>query len=108
METPEGDRVIWVAPTPSLTSSDIESALPGTDQAGRRSVAIRFTDAGSEKMRKLSAAQINKPIAMVLDGKLIWAPVVRSEIARDASITGGANGLTQEDVQRILASVNQK
>ena len=32
---------------------------------------------------------------MALDGELIFAPVVRSEINAEASITGGSNGLTR-------------
>ncbi len=99
---------MWVAPTPSLTSVDIQRTAPSAGPDGRPAVAIVFTEAGATKMRELSAAQANKPIAMVLDGKLIWAPVVRGEISKEAVITGGQNGLTAEDAQRILASINQR
>jgi hypothetical protein len=45
----------------------------------------------------------------MLDGKLISAPKVRSVISDDGIITGRApNGLSIEEVQRILTSVNQK
>ena len=108
MESPEGNQTVWVAPTPSLTSADIDAAQPGNDRDGRPVVTIRFTEAGSEKMREFSAAQIARPIALVLDGELIWAPVVRSAINAEALITGGPNGLTPEQVQRILASINQR
>lgn len=108
MQSAEGDRIVWVAPTPGLTSADIQRAQPMIDPDGRRAVTIVFTDAGAKKMRELSAAQITKPIALLLDGKLIWAPVVRSEISTEASITGGPNGLTPEQVERIVASVNRK
>jgi preprotein translocase subunit SecD len=52
---------------------------------------------------------MNKLIGMVLDGKLISAPKVRSVISNDGIVTGKApNGLTIEEVRRILTSVNQK
>jgi preprotein translocase subunit SecD len=71
-------------------------------------VQIVFTDAGAQKMRELSAAQLNKLIAMVLDGKLIFAPRIRSEIGKSSVITGnGPNGLSLDEVQRILVSVNR-
>ena len=104
-----GNESVWVAPTASLTSADISRAEPITVADGKRAVAIQFTDAGAEKMRKLSVAQIDKLIALVLDGKLIWAPKMRSEINKDAVLTGnGPNGLSEQMIQRILASVRQR
>ena len=104
-----GNQAVWVAPAASLTSADIGRAEPITTPDNKRAVAIEFTDAGAEKMRKLSTAQIDKLIAMVLDGNLLWAPRVRSEMGKQAVLTGnGPNGLSDAVVQRILASVRQR
>jgi preprotein translocase subunit SecD len=108
MAAPDGDRAVWVAPASSLTAADIQSAEPRTGPDGRLSVAITFTEAGAQKMRTLSAAQMAKPIAVVLNRQLVWAPVIRSEITGAANITGGPNGLTLEHAQRIVESMNQK
>ena len=60
-------------------------------------------------MAQLSTAQLNKLIAMVLDGKVIFAPKVRAEIGAQALITGNASGgLPTELAQRIVESVNKK
>src|SRR5215510_14885230 len=56
-------RAVWVAPTVSVTADDIEQADPITDPVFNRAVAIQFTEAGAEKMRKLSLAQMDKLIA---------------------------------------------
>src|SRR5262245_50871004 len=102
------NRVVWVSPTVSLTSADIERADPITMPDGKKAISIELTDGGAEKMRRLSAAQMDKLIAMVLDGKLIWAPRVRSEIGKRGVITGnGENGLDDDTIQRILSSVKQ-
>jgi preprotein translocase subunit SecD len=102
------DRVVWVSPTASLTAADIAKAEPTAKPDGKKAIGVEFTDAGADKMRRLSAAQIDKLIAMVLDGKLIWAPRVRSEIGKQGMITGnGPNGLDDETIQRILSSVKR-
>src|SRR5262249_32099430 len=73
-------RSVWVNPTPAITSSDIQGAEPAADRNYGNFVKVIFTDAGARKMRELTTAQTNKPIAIVLDGKLISAPRVRSVI----------------------------
>jgi preprotein translocase subunit SecD len=101
-------RSVWVNPMPALTSADIQGVEPATDRSYGQFVKVVFTDAGAEKMRNLSTAQMNKLIAMVLDGKLIMAPKVRSVISNDCIVTGKPpSGLTTDEVRRILASVNQ-
>jgi preprotein translocase subunit SecD len=102
-------RSVWVNPTPAITSADIQGAEPASDRNYGNFVKVIFTDAGARKMRELTTAQMNKPIAIVLDGKLISAPKVRSVISNEGIITGKApNGLSIEEVRRILTSVNQK
>lgn len=109
MERPGGQGPIWVSPTTSLTGADIERAQENRDADGRLAVSIELTDAGAEKMRQLSTAQLGKPVAMVLGGRLIWAPTMRAEISNEAMITGGGvNGLTQDEVEQILVSVNNQ
>ena len=102
-------RTVWVNPTPALTSADIQGAEPATDPNYGNFVKVSFTDAGARKMRALSTAQMNKLIAMLLDGKLISAPKVRAVITNDGIVTGKApTGLTAEEVRQILTSVNQR
>ena len=102
------NQAVWVSPTASLTSADILRAEPST-RDGARAVGVIFSDSGARKMTDLSHEQINKLIAMVLDGKVIFAPKVRAEIGSQALITGrGPNGLPAEVAQRIVQSVNRK
>jgi hypothetical protein len=103
------DHTVWVSPTISLTSADILRAESTTDANGRRAVGVVFNEAGAKKMSELSTAQLNKLIAMVLDGKVIFAPKVRGAIVKEALITGPASsGLAAEVVQRIVDSVRTK
>lgn len=99
-----GGAAIWVAPDVRLTSADIARAEARTLQDGGPAVAIVMTDAGAKKMAVLTASQTNKPIALILDGKVIWAPTVRSTIDREAVLTGGPGGLTKTQIDRLIAS----
>src|SRR5262245_58535796 len=65
-------RAVWVSSTVSLTSADIAKAEPITMPDGKKAIGIELSDAGADKMRRLTAAQMNKLIAMVLDDRLIW------------------------------------
>ena len=105
MQFENSDRAVWVAPTPAVTAGDIERAQPQASE-GRTSIAVVFTDAGARKIHDLSIAQKDKLVALVVDQRLIWAPVVQSEIGKQSVLTGnGPNGLTREEVERIMASL---
>ncbi len=72
-----------------LTGADLKLATPATDQYGKPAVAIEFTDTGAIKFRDATATLVGKPLAIVLDGKLISAPNVNEPIAGGkAQITG--------------------
>ena len=102
MSSPGGDP-LWVAPTVQLTSADIARAEARSDPPGP-SVALLLTDEGAKKMSALSAAQANKPIALLLDGQVIWAPIVRGSIGKEVRLTGGQGGLTKAQIDRLIAS----
>ena len=102
-------KSVWVAPTASLTASDIARAQAITRPDGKRAISMELTDSGSEKMRALSKSQMDKLVAMVFEDKLIWAPRVRSEIGKQLVLTGNSpNGLSDSDIQRILANIGPR
>jgi preprotein translocase subunit SecD len=97
MPTSGGDRV-WVSPVSALTLIDIARVEPRTLPGGERAASFVFTADGARKMEQLSAAQANKPIALLLDGKIVWAPIVRSTISNEAMLTG----VTPDVIERVL------
>ena len=106
MSSPSGSA-IWVAPDVQLTSRDIARAEARNDPAAGPSISVLLTDEGAKKMAALSAAQANKPIALLLDGKVIWAPIVKGSIGKEVRLTGGDGGLTKAQIDRLLASFKQ-
>ena len=72
-------------------------------------IAVTLTDAGAQKLRDFTRANMNKFIAMVVDDKLIWAPLVRGEFSKNTVLTGNGqpHGLTQEEVGLIMAALGK-
>jgi preprotein translocase subunit SecD len=101
--SPGGDP-LWIAPSTRLTSADIARAEARTLADGGHAVAIVLTGDGAAKMADLSAAHSNKPIALILDGEVIWAPIVKGAIGKEALLTGGPGGLTKAQIDRLIAS----
>ncbi len=73
----------------ALTGADLKLATPATDQFSQPAIAIEFTDEGAKKFRDVTAKSVGKPIAIILDGKVISAPNVNESISGGkAQITG--------------------
>ena len=105
MQVEHSSRFVWVSPTAALTANDIEQAEPVVPpDDGYRVILITFTDEGANKARDLSIAQRDKLVALVVDNKVVWAPTVKSEIAKESVFTGSTPmGLSQEEVDRIMS-----
>lgn len=58
-------------------------------QSGEPVVSFRFNAAGAGKFGQITAANVGKPFAIVLDNKVITAPVIRSPILGGSGIISG-------------------
>ena len=94
---------MWVSPSSALTGADIARAESRTAADGQRTVSVVFTAEGARKMAQLSAAQAGKPIAMLLDGTVVWAPIVRATIDNEAVISG----VTPDVLERVLVAIKR-
>lgn len=83
-----------------LTNNDIKSAI-FTLWQGRPGIELHMTDSGSVKWAKVTEENIGKNIGMILDGKLVCAPLVRAKIDAGVAII---NGIFKEDEARKIAS----
>jgi preprotein translocase subunit SecD len=108
MASPDSGLLLWVAPTNDLTSSDIERAESVMASDGSPALEIVFTGDGAKKMAALSTTRLGQPIAFLVDGKLIWAPVVRAPIDGAALLSSGRDGLPLVEIQRLLAIFNRR
>ncbi|MDO5611839.1 MAG: protein translocase subunit SecD [Paracoccus sp. (in: a-proteobacteria)] len=74
--------------TPVVTGEQLTDAMPGTDQNGAPSVDFRFNPQGARAFGSYTAANVGQPFAIVLDGQVISAPVIRQ------AITGGSGQIS--------------
>lgn len=65
----------------ALTGADLKIASPGTNQYNQPVVNIEFSDLGAQKFKDVTTKEVGKPLAIVLDGKIISAPNINEPIA---------------------------
>jgi hypothetical protein len=86
-----------------VTNSDIASAHVVPDKtAGRFAIAIEFNASGAGKMLRATTAHIGKPIAILIDGQLAMAPLLRSPVSTPAMVTGI---FTRAEAERIANGI---
>lgn len=86
-----------------LTGEVITDARQDFDQAGRPSISMQMNSEGAKTWRRLTAENINKRIAVVLDNYVYSAPVVQNEIPNgNSQITGSFAIEEAQDLANIL------
>ena len=64
-----------------VSGADLTDAQPGFDQrSGEPIVTFRFNTAGARRFAQVSQENVGRPFAIVLDGEVISAPVIREAI----------------------------
>jgi len=73
--------------------------------SGTPEIDVEFSQEGKELFAAITKENINKRLAIVLDGHLYSAPVIRSEISGGkAQITGS---FTEEEARELAAKINE-
>jgi preprotein translocase subunit SecD len=97
------DRLIYLHEEVVVTNADIErSTLVGGSGPSQFNVRLQFNAAGGEKMQKATAGHMGKPMAVLIDGEVVMAPVVRSPITTSAVISGN---YSQAEAERIVNGI---
>jgi preprotein translocase subunit SecD/SecD/SecF fusion protein len=96
---PVGDEVLPMQDNPNqqlvvfsnvaVDGADLENAQAGTDpQSGAWDINFTLNSLGAREFADVTTANVGKPFAIVLDGKIIMAPNIREPI------TGGSGQIT--------------
>jgi preprotein translocase subunit SecD len=83
-----------------LTGSDLKSVDPSTDQYGRPIVSLEFNSDGARKFYAATLRSVGKPLAIILDGKIISAPNVNEAIAGGRAQISGS--FTIKEMQDLV------
>lgn len=92
---------VWytVEEVPVVSGEDLTNAKGDFDQNGRPAVAFQFDARGARAFGDYTAQNIGAPFAIVLDGKVISAPVIQSHIPGGSGIITG--NFTVEEANRL-------
>ena len=86
-----------------LTGADLKGAWPSVDQYGNPVVDIEFNSKGAGTFANVTERNVGRPLAMVLDKKIISAPSVREPIpSGKAQISGG---FTVEEMHDLVVQL---
>ena len=89
-----------------VTNADVVRAtvVPGITSVNFN-VAVTFNSAGAAKMAKATAAHLNKPVAILINGRVVAAPIVRAQVGDQAVISGDFD---RDQASAIAAGLNRR
>ena len=96
-------RKIYLHQETVVTNGDIAKAevVPG-QPASTFGISVIFNANGAAKMLRASQSHLGKPAAILLGGKVVSAPTIKSPISTSAFISGN---YTRADADRIVAGI---
>jgi preprotein translocase subunit SecD len=99
------NRTIYLHPETIAANSDIaRAAVVQGRTPSTFNVSVTFTAEGAAKMLTATRDHIGRPLAILLDGDVVMAPVVRSPISASAMISGS---FTSVEAERIVGGITQ-
>ena len=102
MRVGESGRKVYVRDEVVLSNEDVASASVRQRQGGP-AIEIVLNESGREKLAEATALNLNKPLAILVNGRVLCAPIVRETVVGDSlTITGN---FTQEEATRIAEGI---
>ncbi len=97
------DKVLYLRPEALVTNDDIlESHIVARPDGRTFDIAITFNAAGAKRMEAATRSHAGQPLAILIDGEVVMAPVIRATITDQALITGN---YTRAEAERIANGV---
>ncbi len=100
----EGGQKYLIEKRVLVSGADLVDAQPGFDQrTSEPIVSFRFNSTGARKFAEATQANVGKPFAIVLDNKVISAPVIREPIlGGSGQISGNFTVQSANDLAILL------
>jgi len=91
-DNPAGIPVLAVKRQVMVSGEELIDAKQSFDQNNQPVVSIQFNGSGARKFGRVTAQNVNRPFAMILDGKVLSAPNINEPIlGGSAQISGNFN-----------------
>src|SRR6185436_3497367 len=101
---PTSNEKIYLHKAVVLDNNGIAAAQLGSRSSGFCEVELDFTDQGASKMEKATKGHLNRPLAILIDGRVVAAPILRSAIRDKAHI----DGVSIEKAEKIVGSISSQ
>jgi preprotein translocase subunit SecD len=93
VDTRSGERpetvYLLVRKAPVVTGRDLRNAKPSLDQNNQPAVSFTLNNEGARKFSKATGENVNRNLAIVLDGQARSWPRIENRISDQGQITGG-------------------
>ena len=96
------ERRLFVKSIPEATGEIVDKAFVSQTPNGGYQVNLNMTDEGADILKAVTEKLIEKPLAIVLDGKLYSAPTVNDVLSKRAQITGNYSQREAIDLANVL------
>ncbi len=100
---PSSGKKIYLHKTAEVTAEDIATASIEKQEC-EAYLKLVFTEKGKAKVEKLTKEHRDKPMAVLLDGKLLAAPIIYSTITEQAVLTK----IGVKEMEKIVNDISRK
>jgi preprotein translocase subunit SecD len=98
-------EVLRVGKSPLMDYTAVSSASVITDSVAGLQIEIVFTDEGRERFAAITRENLNKRVAIAIDGQLYSAPIIRSEITGGKAMVSGS--FTDAQAHELAGKINE-
>jgi hypothetical protein len=91
---------LYLHPEVAVSNGDIRGAKAALDEVGGPAVTLELSETGTRKLQAVTSANLQKRLVILVDGKVLLAPVIQSPVTDPGVQILGA--LNDAEVQRIV------
>jgi preprotein translocase subunit SecD len=88
----------------AITGRDLRNARPSLDENNLPAVGFSLNQDGARRFGQLTEQNINRQLAIILDNRVMSAPVIQSRITDEGQITGSFAQQEAQDLALVLRS----
>ena len=93
-----------VRKVPVVTGRDLRNARPTLDENNRPAVSFSLKSDGAQRFGAFTQSNIGKQLGIVLDNRVVSAPVIQGRIDDEGRITGNFTNQEAQDLSLVLRS----
>ena len=103
-EDKNADRLYMVNKRIMVSGEMLKDATPTFDRNNSPSVSFQLSPLGGKKFGRVTGKHVGRAFAIVLDGKVVSAPVIQTQIFSSGQITGAFSVQETNDLALVLRS----